>query len=392
MKTIGSTVCALATKQGNPRNGEGSFVRLQDDRIMYVYTRFEGEDWHDHCMAALYAIYSEDEGNTWTAPALLLEKDQKAENIMSPSIFRMANGQLGMVYLRKEKVGADGVACMPVFRRSSDEGKTWSDYVFCGVPDGYYCVINDGVIVQHSGRILVPMSYHGPTVAAVIVGSKKTQADIRFAYSDDNGDTWGMLDAVIATAFDDNLGFAEPGVYEHEDGELWCWFRTAYGYQYESRSKDGGKTWSAPMPNLHFSSPDAPMAVKRVGKCAIAVFNPEPLSCVRQLRERWGSGKRTPLVCAISPEDAVDFKNTNASLAYRNMDTYFSHCFALETDPNNSFCYPAIMQTKDGFLVAYYNSDNTILPLNAGKMRKVLFSEVAEDIALEQEITANTEW
>ena len=392
MKSIGSTVCILPTRAGNPRNGEGSFIRLKGDRIMYAYTKYLGEDWHDHAIAALYVMFSDDEGCSWTQPTLLLEKDEKAENIMSVSLFRMHDGKLGMVYLRKENIAGQGIACMPVFRRSDDEGKTWSDFVFCGVPDGYYCVINDGVIVQKSGRILVPMSFHGALVPTVIVGSEKKQADIRFAYSDDNGKTWGMLEAVISTPFDDNLGFAEPGIYEHTDGELWCWFRTAYGYQYESRSKDGGKTWSAPMPNIHFPSPDAPMAVKQIGKCTVAVFNPVPLSCVRELRERWGSGKRTPLVCAISAEDGVDFKNTNASLAYRNMDTYFSHCFALETDPKNSFCYPTIMETKDGFLVAYYYSNNLITPLHTCVIRKVLYSEIEEDIAIVQERTANTEW
>lgn len=392
MKNIGCTVCALPTREGNPRNGEGSFIRLSDGKIMYIYTKYLGTDWHDHCIAALYAMYSEDEGYTWTAPTVLLEKDEKAENIMSVSLFRMKNDQLGMVYLRKELMSDGGIACMPVFRSSADEGKTWSDLVACGVPDGYYCVINDGVIVQKSGRILMPMSYHGLRADAVIEGSKHKQADIRFAYSDDNGATWEMLDAVISTPFDDNLGFAEPGVYEHEDGELWCWFRTAYGFQYESRSTDGGKTWSNPVPNFHFSSPDTPMNVKRVGKYAIAVFNPVPLSCVSQHRERWGSGKRTPLICAISQEDAVDFKNTNATLAYRNMDTYFAHCFALETDPCNSFCYPAICPTEDGFLVAYYNSDNDVVCLKAGTIRKILYSEIAEDLAIVQERTVNTEW
>ena len=192
MKSIGNTVCVLPTKANNPRNGEGSFVRLADSRILYVYTKYLGEDWHDHAIAALYAIYSSDEG----------------------------------------------------------------------------------------------------------------------------------------------------------------------------------ETWSAPMPNLHFSSPDAPMSVKHVGKYAIAVFNPVPLSCVRELRERWESGKRTPLIWAVSPEDAVDFKNTNVTLAYRNMDAYFSHCFALETDPKNSFCYPTIFETKDGFLVAYYNSDNKVVPLNVVRSGK----------------------
>ena len=134
---------------------------------MYVYTKYIGTDWHDHAVAALYVSYSADEGDTWTVPALLLEKDKKAENIMSTSLIRLQNG-----------------------------------------------------------RILVPMSYHGFRAGAVIVASEKKQADIRFAYSDDNGNTWAMLDAAIATPFDDNLGFAEPGIYEHEDGELWYWFRS----------------------------------------------------------------------------------------------------------------------------------------------------------------------
>ena len=359
---------------------------------MYIYTAYFGGDGRDHSNAVLYVIYSEDEGYTWTAPALFMEKDKKAENIMSVSLFRMQNGEIGMVYLRKEVISDNGIACMPVFRHSADEGKTWSDFAIFSIPEGYYCVISDGVIVQKSGRILVPMSYHGPYAELVIDNTKYLQADVRFAYSDDNGITWNMLDTIISSPFEDNLGFAEPGVYEHEDGELWCWYRTAYGYQYESRSKDGGKTWSAPMPNLHFSSPDSPMNVKRVGNCTIAIFNPEPLNCVRTLRERWGSSKRTPFICAISSEDAVDFKNTRATLAYRNLDTYFSHCFALETDPQNSFCYPAIIETKDGFLVAYYYSDNTDFALKATKIRKVLYSEIEEEISIVKEITVNTEW
>ena len=56
MKSIGNTVCVLPTKANNPRNGEGSFVRLADSRILYVYTKYLGEDWHDHAIAALYAI------------------------------------------------------------------------------------------------------------------------------------------------------------------------------------------------------------------------------------------------------------------------------------------------------------------------------------------------
>ena len=381
MKLVGRTVLSLSTNPvGNPRNGEGTFCRLNDDRIMYVYTRYFGTDWHDHAIAELYVTYSTDEGETWTAPELLLAKDEKAENIMSPSLIRMQNGTLGMVYLRKEKMPDNGVVCMPIFRSSKDEGKTWSEWVYCGVPEGYYCAINDGVIVQKDGRILVPLSYHGIRYDAfkccTLDLSGQKNADIRFAYSDDNGMSWEMLDTVLATPYDDTVGLAEPGVYEYENGELWSWFRTTYGYQYESRSYDGGKTWSSVVPNFHFSSPDAPMRIKRVGKYTVALFNPTPLSCMSEVREKWGSGKRTPLICAVSSEDAVDFKNDNVALTNHEMDSFFEHCYAIESDPRNSFCYPAIQETKDGFLVAYYDSDNTQVCLNAGKMKKVTFAEI----------------
>ena len=185
-----------------------------------------------------------------------------------------------------------------------------------------------------------------------------------------------MLNAVLTTPYDDKLGFAEPGLYEHTDGELWCWMRTPYGYQYECRSKDGGETWTNAVPNFHFPSPDSPMRVKRAGKYTIAVYNPVPLSCMSVEREEWGSGKRTPLVCAVSSNDATDFKNIDTALAKHGMDEYFAHCFAIETDPKNSFCYPAIQEVKDGFLVAYYDSDNSAFCLNASKIKKIFYSEI----------------
>ena len=262
MKTVGKTVLTLPTGEGNPRNGEGTFIRLKDGRIMYTYTRYYGDDWHDHTIANIYVTYSSDEGETWSEPALLIAKDGKAENIMSPSMVRLNNGDLGIVYLRKEKMPDNGVVCMPVFRRSEDEGQTWSELIYCGVPEGYYCVINDGVIVQKDGRILIPLSYHGirhdSFKCCTLDLSGQKNADIRFAYSDDNGLSWHAMEAVVMTPYDDKVGLAEPGVYEHENGELWSWFRTTYGYQYESRSLDHGRTWSAVVPNFHFSSPSAP--------------------------------------------------------------------------------------------------------------------------------------
>ena len=53
MKKIGREVAFLATSEKNPRNGEGSFLRLSDGRIMYAYTEYYGDSWEDHAIARL---------------------------------------------------------------------------------------------------------------------------------------------------------------------------------------------------------------------------------------------------------------------------------------------------------------------------------------------------
>ena len=42
MKQIGREVCFLRSGKGNPRNGECSFLRLLDGRIMCVYSKYYG--------------------------------------------------------------------------------------------------------------------------------------------------------------------------------------------------------------------------------------------------------------------------------------------------------------------------------------------------------------
>ena len=39
MKKIGHEVLFLGTSENNPRNGEGTFVRLADGGILYAYTQ-----------------------------------------------------------------------------------------------------------------------------------------------------------------------------------------------------------------------------------------------------------------------------------------------------------------------------------------------------------------
>lgn len=381
MKKIGKEVLFLKTGEHNPRNGESTFVRLRDGRIMFAYTEYYGgNDWQDHCTARISACYSSDEGETWTAPAILIHKPDSAQNIMSPSLLRLPDGDLGIVFLLKNVEEDLGVSCMPVFSRSDDEGATWSKPISCGMPLGYYCAINDGVIVTREGKIMVPMSYHGERENALKrmkTPPKKRPADVRFAVSDDSGKTWHPHPHVLVSPCVDLVGLAEPGMFEHENGDLWVYMRTCLGHQYQALYTKAQDSWSPVEVNIRFTSPDAPMRVKRVGELVAAVYNPLPYNCLRTDREVWGSPKRTPLVISFSKDDGRSFDDRCLAYVYgHNLDELVQNTYLLEDDPKDSYCYPSILEVKDGFLVSYYHSNGSPVCLNASKMVKVTYDEL----------------
>ena len=376
MKHIGKEVLFIRTKEGNPRNGESTFIRLKDGRIMFAYTEYYGDSGEDDAIARIRACFSPDEGESWSEPEIIIVKDENAKNIMSPSLVRMNSGDLGILYLRKEIMPDGGLTCMPVFRRSSDEGKTWSDMIRCSVPEGYYCPANDTAIRLKDGRIIYPVSYHGLRYGPTLLELKHHPGDIRFVCSSDDGRSWSMLSAVINPPYGDGTGLAEPGLYEHEDGTLWCFFRTGYGFQYHTHSYDGGLTWDPAEPNFCFTSPDSPMRVKRVGKYVAAVFNPVGFNIMNTATELWSSPKRTPIVCALSSDDGHSFADKNRISVGGGLKGFRENCYLLETDLNESYCYPGAIGTEDGFLVSYYHSGGSPFCLNCSKIVKIRYDEL----------------
>ena len=378
MKKIGREVLFLGTSENNPRNGESTFARLRDGRILYAFTQYYSTCGEDHGMARLCCCVSSDEGETWSAPRIMIKKDEEAQNIMAPALAEMKDGRLGIFYLRKEIMPDGGLTCMPCFRVSDDGGETWSEQCRCDIPDGYYCGINDGAVVTKSGRLLWPMSYHGERYDF----NGKCTLKINYTnemlvlYSDD-GVNWGLLPGRVKSPFASTAGnFAEPGVYEHEDGSLWMWMRTGMGHQYDTLSTDGGATWLSPEPNLRFPSPDSPMRVKRIGNLTAAVFNPVPYNPLREDTELWHSPKRTPIVCAISKDDGVSLNRRGVSFVNGGLREYQKNVYLLEDDIQESYCYPSMIGTKDGFLVSYYHSAGTAACLRASKIVKINREEI----------------
>ncbi len=355
MKKIGKEVLFLEAKGNIPRNGEGSFIRLNDGRIMFGYTEFSGNDWEDDATANIAVIYSSDEGETWTKPEILFRKPEEAWNIMSFSFLRMGNGDIGAFYIVKNADRTDKI----VLTRSSDEGKTWSEPINCldclSVAD-YYVINNDRVVRLENGRIILPTARH----TVVDAPRDFMPGVICLFYSDDDGYTWQKSDTELTCPFPSNPdGYEEPGIYERDDGTLWCYIRTSLGFQFDGFSFDSGNTWTTPRPNPFFSSACSPMLINDCGELTVAIFNPVPEHLLRDESEPWG---RTPFVVAVSTDRGRSFSKENV--------------FYIEDDLTNGYCYPAIIECTDGFLVAYYHSNGTDVCLNSTRITKISYDEI----------------
>ncbi len=320
----------------NPRNSEGAFATLKDGRILFVYSYFTGTSSADAAKARLAARTSADQGETWSAEAFIATPgEDQVMNVMSVSLLRHANGDLGLFYLLRRSWHDMRMVC----RRSTDEGRSWGAPVPCMPAAGYYVVNNDRVLRLASGRLLIPAALHRAIADRNEAAAVDWRGVAEFFLSDDDGRTWrrapgyGTLPVAHTKS-----GLQEPGVVELPGGVLWGWARTDLGRQYEFFSHDDGETWSVPAPS-RFTSPNSPLSMKRLPGAdrLIAVWNPGPAYETRPL-QRTG-GDRTPLVVATGRTPAGSWTRASILDGADGLDA--------------GYCYTAIHFTPDAVLLAY---------------------------------------
>ena len=313
-------VLLLAPGPGNPRNSEGDFIRLQDGRLLFVYTHFTGSA-HDDAEAFLAARVSEDGGRTWSAEDMELVREPDGRNVMSVSLLRLGNGRIGLFYLRKNSC-TDWCVLM---RTSSDEGRTWTDASPCSHGPGLYVINNDRAVRLQSGRIVLPVAYRTPEE-----GRGHPEELIACLLSDNDGVSWRRSRHGRRVP---GVWTQEPGVIELRDGRLWMLCRTQVGCQYACVSGDGGDTWSELTPS-EIISPLSPACVKRIPATGdlLLVWNhvagPWP---------GWDALQRSPLNAAVSRDEGETWQDVKV----------------LEQDPARWFCYTAIHFTPSHAVLGY---------------------------------------
>ncbi len=327
-------VLDIKATAANLRNSEGAFLELGDGRLMFVYTRFYAGS-ADNAGADIAAVYSSDEGASWTEEPEIIVKNDAAENVMSVSLLRLADGRIALFYLKKNGLHD----CRPYMRISIDEGKTWSAPALAVRAPGYFVVNNDRIIQLRNGRLVIPASYH--RMKGEDPKDFKNfdyRAIAIFFLSDDGGQTWHESESWWSIPVASRSGLQEPGAIELKDGRLFAWCRTDQGCQYGMTSSDGGDTWSPPQPTP-FKSPNSPLSMKRIPATGdlLAVWNdhsgrfPFP-------KDHPQFGGRTPLVGAISSDEGQTWE----------------HQKEIENDQKAGYCYTAIYFVKKWVLLAYW--------------------------------------
>ncbi|MBI5834424.1 MAG: exo-alpha-sialidase [Armatimonadetes bacterium] len=328
-----------------PRQSEGAFVTLADQRVLFCYTEFTGGA-ADESPAHLVGIESRDGGASWGAPREIVANEGGA-NVMSVSLLRLKSGRIALFYLKKNS----WVDCRPYLRISDDEGASWSMPTLVGTAPGYFVLNNDRVVQLASGRLVMPLAWHRSRGADPHSSRSFDARAVDIWYlSDDEGKTWRESRSWWALPVASGTGLQEPGVVELGDGSLLCFARTDRGQQWEMRSTDGGETWTAPVAGP-LSSPTSPASIKRLPGTnrLLAVWNDH------SGRFPFPKGKRTPLVSALSDDGGKTWSRQKP----------------IEDDPDGWYCYTALHFVGDHLLLAYCAGDSKVGGLNRLRIRRL---------------------
>ena len=279
-KEISIVVCPATVK--HCRQSEASILPFDDGRLFLGYSDFYGGNWRDAGAARIMGMWSEDEGETWSAPFLIQDNIGKL-NVMEASLLRLPSGRVLLSFMRKDAEGSGakpGGLLHPMLRFSDDECRTWSEPVQITQGDAYWCSTNDRFLLLSTGRILLS------------VGESKAGCHVWL--SDDDGATWRMSSENIHPP--DGVRYAEPTVVELAGGTVAMFIRTDTGFIHVAHSRDGGDTWE-----MHNdwgpASTYSPCMVRRVpdSNDLLLIWN--------------NHGIRSNLTAATSSDDGASWEN-----------------------------------------------------------------------------------
>ncbi|XKM14413.1 exo-alpha-sialidase [Orbaceae bacterium ac157xtp] len=301
--------------------------------------------------------------DTWE-PAIKLS-DDPTRSEQNPVFFLDPDNVLWILYTAQVSGNQD--TAIVRYRKSRDMGETWGPIKTLMEDKTKGIFIRQPVTVMPNGDWLLPVFYCIAKSGEKWVGSYDTSAVM---ISKDKGNNWTAVDVP------NSLGCVHMNVLLLNDGSLLALYRSRWAdYIYQSRSFDGGYTWSEPkVTQLPNNNSSIQATVLKNGHIAL-VFNN---SSAKDAKERrlslydeiedesnqnkkeaeivagqknafWGA-PRAPMSLAISTDGG------NSWPYIRNLDEGDGYCMSNNSKEqlNREFSYPSIKQGIDGKLKIAY--------------------------------------
>jgi len=222
---------------------------------------------------------SRDSGRTWSEPAVVLDIPAKFDGDPSVIIDGRRILVIASTVIPPNKIDKSEV-WMTV---SENDGRSWSAPSEIKTPFKYFVGKRHIGLKLKDGTLVMPASYD---LWAEKGTPAKTEGEMDLKsgvlLSKDGGVTWTphvdlYLFAPKVTPFSTG-GVVEPAIVELANGDLYMLLRTGTEYLYESKSSDGGKSWSNPVQSaLHgHNTPAALWRVDNNPTEIIAIWNNSP--------------------------------------------------------------------------------------------------------------------
>lgn len=313
------------------RNGEGSFLNINNNSLAYVYTCFNNNK--DNSYADICIIKSHDiNRNIWTEPEVLIKNHGK-QNIMSVSLLRKNDNSILIQYLEKNSCND-----LRVMRRYSfDELKTVSKLYPLNTRDGYNVVNNDRLL-YYKQSIYTPISRHSCNNGIFVYSGI-----MELAITDKNDNT-----TIVSIPNDSNITLQEPGIVNLKTtNNLLMWFRNSTNQMLIATSTDLGHTFTSIKPSILNTVPYSPSSIKSYNNDLFIVYNKWSNDTIKQ--------ERTPLALAISKDDLKTIDKE----------------YILENDKDLEYMYTSIHKDRNNLILAYTIRNKSLFILKIVKINSM---------------------
>ena len=217
----------------------GLIATKNDTLLAYFEARMSGSDW---ASMDIILLRSEDGGETFSEPLVLVDGTAADKTVNNPV---MVQGQDGVIhFLFCVEYGVEALGGDVLYRRSRDDGKTWStpvSIISSTIPE-YRNVFALGPghgICLKDGTLLVPVWLVPKSAGAAT--KDHHPAEVRVLLSRDNGQSWYLSDKISQGRIKDPN---ETTAAELPDGSVMLNIRYRAGNRAVSYSSGNPGEWS----------------------------------------------------------------------------------------------------------------------------------------------------